>query len=145
MNPKNYEIALSFAGEDRAYVEMVADGLRGRGVTVFYDDYEKVEIWGKNLYEHLISVYSPSVRGVALAPRGAKVSDILDASALDFTSRVRSAGLGRIVVLQNIHGFFAALEILEIKDDTRGDSVDELRFKYWILKNGGKDFQGQSV
>jgi hypothetical protein len=56
-NPKEYDVALSFAGEDRAYVEMVADGLRSRGVKVFYDRYEASDLWGKDLYGHLTSVY----------------------------------------------------------------------------------------
>lgn len=52
-----YDIALSFAGEDRAYVDRVAQGLRDRGVKVFYDLFEEVDLWGKDLYAHLIDVY----------------------------------------------------------------------------------------
>lgn len=44
-----YDVALSFAGEERPYVEAVADALRNAGVKVFYDDYEKVTLWGKDL------------------------------------------------------------------------------------------------
>lgn len=36
-----YDICLSFAGEQRAYVEQVATILCQQGVQVFYDDYEK--------------------------------------------------------------------------------------------------------
>jgi hypothetical protein len=53
-----YEIVLSFAGEDRAYVEQVASVLRINHVSVFYDGYEEATLWGKNLTEHLHSVYS---------------------------------------------------------------------------------------
>lgn len=42
-----YEVVLSFAGEDRAYVENVAEFLIARGVSVFYDRYEEVTLWGK--------------------------------------------------------------------------------------------------
>lgn len=52
-----YDICLSFAGEEREYVEAVADALRGAGVSVFYDAYEEVELWGKDLYQHLADVY----------------------------------------------------------------------------------------
>jgi hypothetical protein len=55
--PYQYDVALSFAGEDRAYVQMVADNLTSRNVQVFYDEYEKATLWGKNLYEHLTDVY----------------------------------------------------------------------------------------
>jgi hypothetical protein len=275
-----HEIALSFAGEDRAYVAMVADGLKSRGVSVFYDDYEKADLWGKNLYDHLTTIYqttarfvvifisqnyrdkvwtnherraaqsrafnesheyilparfddtaiegllptvayldlrrhspeevvvllceklgrpvasaksdvvpsprspadsgvvcfnysnhngrfrigdgvfefetkwskasntsihcyndSTNIRGIALAPRGAKLANVTNATVLDFTSRSRKPETGRIVILQNQNGFYAALEILEIGDDTRGDQEDLLSFRYWILKDGSKDFQ----
>lgn len=52
-----YDIALSFAGEDRAYVEKVARYLMNKGIRVFYDNYEQVELRGKDLYIHLADVY----------------------------------------------------------------------------------------
>lgn len=36
-----FEIALSFAGEDRAYVDQVANLLRDSGIKVFYDIFEE--------------------------------------------------------------------------------------------------------
>jgi TIR domain len=52
-----YDFCLSFAGEQRAYVEEVASELKSRGIRVFFDDYEKAELWGKDLYAHLDEVY----------------------------------------------------------------------------------------
>lgn len=52
-----YDIVLSFAGEDRAYVEEVARYLKDASVSVFYDKYEQAKLWGKDLYEHLDVVY----------------------------------------------------------------------------------------
>jgi hypothetical protein len=52
-----FEIALSFAGEDRAYVDQVANLLRDSGVKVFYDTFEEATLWGKNLYEYLSDIY----------------------------------------------------------------------------------------
>lgn len=52
-----YDVALSFAGEDRAYVEQVAESLRTLGIRVFYDVYEEAVLWGKDLYVHLREVY----------------------------------------------------------------------------------------
>jgi hypothetical protein len=52
-----YDVCLSFAGEDREYVEEVAGLPRDRGVRVFYDKYERAELWGVDLYEHLDDVY----------------------------------------------------------------------------------------
>lgn len=53
-----FDIALSFAGEDRNYVEKVANLLKERGVSVFYDKFEEAHLWGKNLYDYLSDIYS---------------------------------------------------------------------------------------
>jgi hypothetical protein len=276
---KEYDIALSFAGEDRSYVEMVAEQLKARNISVFYDLYEEETLWGKDLYVHLTDLYrkkacytlmfvskhyceklwtnherkaaqsrafeesgeyilparfddsevpgllpttgyinlrtkspaevailvgkklgvnpyetnahsvpppkseayysearfnysnnngifrigsgtlefsskwgkasntsvhcytdSNNVRGVALAPKGSTLSSLTSVASFDYTSRVRSPEIGRFVILQNTNGIYAALEIVGIKDDTRGDDIDELHFKYWIQKSGSDDF-----
>ena len=54
---KEFDIALSFAGEDREYVDQVANLLRNSGIMVFYDKFEIENLWGKNLYDHLSDVY----------------------------------------------------------------------------------------
>jgi len=58
----DYDVALSFAGEDRPYVERVASLLAERGIRVFYDRYVEAELWGKDLYEHLDDVYRNRAR-----------------------------------------------------------------------------------
>jgi len=57
-----FDVALSFAGEDRAYVKKVAKYLKEKGIKVFYDDYEKAKLWGKDLYVHLDEVYQKRAR-----------------------------------------------------------------------------------
>src|SRR5205823_1540804 len=52
-----YDIALSYAGEDHDYAEVLADSLSRHGVRVFYDKYEKATLWGKNLYDYLSDLY----------------------------------------------------------------------------------------
>jgi hypothetical protein len=59
---KPVDIALSFAGEDRNYVDRLANILRDRGVSVFYDLFEEVDLWGKDLYAHLSDVYQNRAR-----------------------------------------------------------------------------------
>jgi hypothetical protein len=59
---RDYDVCLSFAGEDREYVDEVAAELRGKGVRVFYDRYERAELWGKDLYEHLQWVYREAAK-----------------------------------------------------------------------------------
>ncbi len=52
-----YEVALSFAGEDREYVEQTAKALKCKGIRAFYDRYEVAMLWGKDLYAHLDDIY----------------------------------------------------------------------------------------
>ncbi len=57
-----YDVAISFAGEDRDYVEKLKTALQNRYVKVFYDNDEKANLWGKNLVECLSNVYSGQSR-----------------------------------------------------------------------------------
>ncbi|MRJ44852.1 TIR domain-containing protein [Idiomarina loihiensis] len=57
-----YDVCFSFAGEDRDYVEAVAGSARSKGIRVFYDMYEEIDLWGKDLYEHLDDVYKNSAK-----------------------------------------------------------------------------------
>src|SRR2546421_12590580 len=57
-----FEVALSFAGEDRSHASKLANILRRRGVKVFFDEYEKHTLWGKNLYIHLSEIYQNKAR-----------------------------------------------------------------------------------
>ncbi len=56
-NHFRYDVGLSFAGEQREYVNDVASELTSRGIRVFYDDFERGELWGKDLYDYLSEVY----------------------------------------------------------------------------------------
>jgi len=58
----DYDVALSFAGEDRELAERLADGLKTTGLSVFYDKYEKADLWGKDLYQHLQKIYRDKSR-----------------------------------------------------------------------------------
>lgn len=58
----SYDVALSFAGEDRLYVGEVATALSSRRIRVFYDEYEEANLWGKDLYIHLGDIYEKKAR-----------------------------------------------------------------------------------
>ena len=275
-----YEVALSFAGEQRLYVKEVARTLQSRGVSVFYDEFETVQLWGKHLAEELQSVYEgraslavmfisadyvekmwprheriailsraveergvyvlpvrfddsevpglsrdldylraenyspaelaamiaeklgikpfqgkasdvpppqmtslsgeavfnyanhngryvigrgklafetrwdkasntsihvyndpPSIYGVALGSQDwIDIDQVASAASLDYTSRYRTPPVGQVVVFRNTAGFYAAVQVLEIKDDTQGDDSDELRFRYAIQVDGSDNF-----
>jgi hypothetical protein len=53
-----WDVALSFAGAQRAYVGQVAAALKVRGVRCFYDDDEQVRLWGTHLAEELPRIYA---------------------------------------------------------------------------------------
>jgi hypothetical protein len=52
-----YDVAVSFAGEDRRHARALADELIRRGVSVFYDEFERSVLWGKDLYAYLTEIY----------------------------------------------------------------------------------------
>lgn len=72
--PPDYDVALSYAGEDRAYVQQVADLLTRHGVRVFYDQDMVAELWGSDLYVTLDEVYRKRARFVVVFVSGAYVS-----------------------------------------------------------------------
>jgi hypothetical protein len=53
----HYDVALSFAGENRPYVKEVAEHLKQSGVNVFYDEFTEVDAWGKDLTEHFDNIF----------------------------------------------------------------------------------------
>ena len=44
---REYQVALSFAGEQRDYVDAVAQHLAARSIAVFYDGFEQAGLWGR--------------------------------------------------------------------------------------------------
>src|ERR1700741_2515972 len=265
-----FQVALSFAGEQRDYVERVAHALQTRGIALFYDRFEKLTLWGKDGVEFFHEVfaaesayvtkawprherrsalsralveqaeyvlpvrfddtlvpglpasvqyekaqdYSPeelaaliaqriggppfsgkasdvatpqmtsrsgepvfdyglyngryiigdgpvlfetmgskasgdsihlcndptSINGLAMARGCRAIHEIADASGFDYTSRCRTPREGEIAVLRNVNGFYAAIHVLDVKDDSRGDGRDELRFRYVIQSDGSSSF-----
>lgn len=57
-----FDVALSYAGEDRYYVKQVAEILRDSAINVFYDEFEEANLWGKNLYTYLQEIYRDHAR-----------------------------------------------------------------------------------
>lgn len=59
MSNYKYDVAFSFAGEQRGYVKDVYDYLTLKGVKVFYDQDEAVdaETWGQNLVDYFNDIF----------------------------------------------------------------------------------------
>ena len=85
-----WDVALSFAGAQRDYVEQVAQALKARGVRCFYDADEEIELWGKYLAEELPAIYGEQAAAVVVFVSA-------EYAARDWTRHERRAALGRAV------------------------------------------------
>jgi hypothetical protein len=86
-----------------------------------------------------------SIRAIALVKDISRIELISDARKYDTSSRVRNPAINQIAILQNNNGFYAAIKILAIKDDSRGDLDDEVTFEYVIQTNGSPDFTNTKI
>jgi GTPase SAR1 family protein len=57
-----YDIAVSFAGEDRAVIQTLVKEMEQRGIEVFYDFNETARLWGKDLEVELAQIYAQEAR-----------------------------------------------------------------------------------
>lgn len=62
MNSTNYDIAVSFAGEQRDYVSKFVEACKARDIAVFYDKDLTNEWWGRNYIREQRKVYGASTR-----------------------------------------------------------------------------------
>jgi hypothetical protein len=85
-----WDVALSFAGAQRDYVEQVAQALQARGVRCFYDADEQIDLWGKYLAEELPAIYGEQAAAIVVFVSA-------DYAARDWTRLERRVALGRAV------------------------------------------------
>ena len=85
-----WDVALSFAGAQRGYVKQVAEALKARGLSCFYDADEEIELWGKYLAEELPTIYGEQAATVVVFVSA-------DYAARDWTRAERRAALTRAV------------------------------------------------
>ena len=108
----------------------------GSGVAEFETNWSKASNTSIHIYNDPISIH-----GVAIDRNASAIHEITKASSLDYTSRVQTPKTGQVVVLRNRNGIYAAVQILNIKDNTRGDNCDELHLRYAIQGNGTDSFE----
>ena len=122
------EVVFDYSSHDGSYVI-------GFGTLEFETKWTKASNTSIHVYHD-----PPSINGVALLGGCTLIGQVANAESLDYTSRTRTPSLRQIVVLRNVNGFYAAVQVLDIKDDSRGDDRDELRFRYAIQSNGSDNF-----
>jgi tetratricopeptide (TPR) repeat protein len=62
--PYEFDVSISVAGEERPLAKSLAELLRAKGLSVFYDEYYKARLWGKDERE-FEKIYGPLSRFVA--------------------------------------------------------------------------------
>jgi hypothetical protein len=87
---RRWDVALSFAGAQRPYVEQVAQELKAQGVRCFYDADEEIDLWGKYLAEELPAIYGEQAAAVVVFVSAEYL-------ARDWTRHERRAALGQAV------------------------------------------------
>ena len=85
-----WDVALSFAGAQRDYVERVAAALKAREIRCFYDADEQIDLWGKYLAEELPAIYGEQSAAVVVFVSA-------DYAARDWTRLERRTALDRAV------------------------------------------------
>ena len=81
-----------------------------------------------------------SIDTLALAKGIKDIQAVRGVENFDFTSRTRTPKEGEVVVVKNTNGYFAAIKILDVLVEDRGDPRDELTFEYVIQVDGSADF-----
>lgn len=59
-----YDIAVSFAGENRTFVKNLVDTIHkyNKNIKIFYDELKQVTLWGKDLYQYLSGIYTKQAK-----------------------------------------------------------------------------------
>ena len=87
---RRWDVALSFAGAQRGYVEQVAQALKAYEVRCFYDADEEIDLWGRYLAEELPAIYGEQAAAVVVFVSA-------EYAARDWTRLERRAALDRAV------------------------------------------------
>ena len=85
-----WDVALSYAGGQRDYVQQVAAELQAQMVRCFYDADEQIEMWGKYLAEELPIIYGEQAAAVVVFVSA-------EYAARDWTRLERRAALNKAV------------------------------------------------
>ena len=112
----------------------------GQGELLFDIKFSKASNTSIHLYND-----PRSIRTVAIAKDIENINEIEDCRKYDTSSRARTIKIGQVAIIQNNNGFYAAIKILSIKDDSRGDENDEITFDYIIQTNGSPIFKQKAA
>lgn len=120
------EVSFDYSNNDGRYA-------LGEGHFLFETEWSKASKTAIHAYND-----PSSIDGLALAKDVDDISQVVDASSYDYSSRTRTPRLGQVVIWRNANGLYAATKIIEIDDDSRGDATDRLSFEFKIIIEGKK-------
>lgn len=87
-----------------------------------------------------IHCYRSRLASIALVRGVRSVTEIGDATQYDTSSSSRTPNVGEFVVIRNRHGYYAAMQVIEIICQDRNGDHHSLTFNYWILADRSSDF-----
>lgn len=96
--------------------------------------------WSSASAQSIHCYRSGNLASIALVRKITKVGEIGDATRYDTSSRTRTPNSGEFLVLRNQHGYYAAVQILEVLYQDRNGDHDSLTFAFWILPDRSSDF-----
>jgi hypothetical protein len=137
-----YDVALSFAGEDRDVVERLAVLLRAKGLCVFYDNFKKSDLWGRDLYQHLDDVYSKQARfcviflSEAYARKAWTNHELKSAQSRAFLQKNEAYILPVRIDDTEIPGIRPTMGYLDLRKDTVEDVAEAALEKIAAAKSG---------
>jgi len=90
----------------------------------------------------VLHVYNdpPTIQSLAIAEDHSQFSEVIDASVFDTSSRSRRLQVNGIAILQNLHGYYAAVKLIAALDKSKGDTIDEATVEYRIQDDGSSSF-----
>lgn len=109
--------------------------------TIGKDDRMFVTKWTKASGDsiHLYNDHK-SIDVIALADNVSSFKEIRNADSFDFSSRSRTIEESQIAVVKNIYGYYALIQVVDVKDNSRNDDRDELTIKWVINPDKKNDF-----
>ena len=120
-----YDVALSFAGEDRRFAEEVRDALEDLGLAVFYDNAEQHLLLGEDVEAYLAPIYASGSRYVVaiIGTRyGSKRWTLFESS--QFKSRVDA---GRVIPIWSVEDSPSAFDVTRERGGMTFDPNGDLR------------------
>ena len=145
----DFDVCLSFAGEQRALAETIATSLRDTfHLRVFYDDFEKNTLWGNDLYQHLYEIYSKrSKYCIVLFSKAYLTKNWTTHELRAAQSRILKERTPYVLPIVAEHGVelppdfstvaYKAQETLDISDLCQevNDRVWSLKKKHWLMED----------